>query len=78
MRLLVQFPGKLLCVMSNLVTKTYPEFVTLHSRLKFFFLIFKNVKKIEKIHMDSEKLINSIEISKRIGQLIIYDTNIFF
>ena len=33
---------------------------------------FINVKKIEKIHMDSEKSINSIEMEKRIWYLIIY------
>ena len=39
--------------------------------------ILKNVKKIE-IHMDSEKLINSFEIKKSIGYLIIYWAIILF
>ena len=49
-QLLVQSPGKFLCLIWNLVTKTHPEFVTLRSLLK----IFKNVEKIEKIHLDSK------------------------
>ena len=44
----------------------------------FIFHNLKNVKKIEKIHMDSEKSINSFEIEKGIGHLIIYRTIILF
>ena len=46
-QLLIQSPGKFVCVIWNLVTKTYPKFVT---RCSFF----KNVEKIEKFHTDSE------------------------
>ena len=38
--------------------KTHLKFVTIHSLLKIFKQIFKSVKKIEKIYMDSEQLIN--------------------
>ena len=38
----------------------------------FKYGIFINVKKIEKIHMESEKSINSFKRKKRIGYLIIY------
>ena len=49
-QLLIKSPEKFLCMIRNLVTKTYAKFVTLHSSPK----IFKNTKKIEKIHMDFE------------------------
>ena len=39
--LLALLPGKLLCAIWNLVTKTYPKFGTLRSLLK----LFKNAKK---------------------------------
>ena len=35
-QLLVQSPGEFLCVIWNLVTKTYSKFVRLHSFLKIF------------------------------------------
>ena len=38
----------------------------------------KTYKKIEKIHIDSEKSINSFKIEKRIGHLIIYRTIVLF
>ena len=45
--------------------KIYSKFVTLRPLLKICQKIFKNVKKIEKIHMDSEKLINSFEMKRK-------------
>ena len=58
---------KFFCAIWNHVTK----FVTLRSLLKIF-------KKIEKIHMDSDKLMNLFEMKKRIvtrlfmGQLFVF------
>ena len=43
--MLIQSPGKSLCVISNLGTKIYPKFIKLRS-------FFKSKKKIEKIQMD--------------------------
>ena len=57
-QLLVQSLGKFLCVIWNLGIKSYPKFVTLRAFFKIFEQNFKNVKKIEKIQMDSEKSIN--------------------
>ena len=56
MQLLVQSPEKFSCVIWNLHTKTYPQFVMLRS----YFEIFKN-EKIEKIRIDSKKSINSFQ-----------------
>ena len=57
--------GKFLCVIWFPVIKTYPKFVTLHSFLKVFKIIFKNEKKkLEKIHMDFEKSTNVFEIKQ--------------
>ena len=50
-------PGKFLCVMWNHVATTYLKFVTWRS-------FFVN-KKIEKIHVDSKKSINSLTIIKQ-------------
>ena len=49
--LLVQSPGKFLCVISNFVTITHPKFVTLPS----FFKIFKNVKKLKILKLKKKK-----------------------
>ena len=49
-----------------------------HSFFKISKSKFKNIKKkIEKIHIDAEKSINSVGMKERIGYLIIYWT-IFF
>ena len=59
MQLLVQSPGKFLCVVWNLVRKTFPKFIT----LRLFFKIFKKVKR--KFNFtDSEKSINLLKIKK--------------
>ena len=63
MKLLVQLTGKFLCVIWNLVTKTYQKFVTLRS-LKNFQKSFINAKKLKKILIDFKKLINLFEIKK--------------
>ena len=49
-----------MCVIWNLGTKIYPKFITLRSFFKIFPKSFKNVKKIQKIEMDSKKLIKVI------------------
>ena len=54
MQLLVPSLGKFLCVTWNIFTKTDPQYATLRS-------FFKNVKRIEKICIDSEKSINSFK-----------------
>ena len=54
---LVQLPGRFLCVIYNLVTKT--KFETLRTFLKIFQKRF-----FFKIHMDSKKSINSFKIKK--------------
>ena len=45
-------------MIQNLVTKTFPKFIALHSFLKISKHNFENVIKINKILMDSEKSIN--------------------
>ena len=70
-QLLIQSAGKFLGVTWNLVTKTYPKFVTLRS----FFKIYKTIFLMKK-NRDFEKAINSFE-TKWIGHLIIYGA-IFF
>ena len=62
----------------KITTNTYPRFVTLSSFKKNSKIFSKTEKKIEKIHMNSEKLINSFGIKKSSGHLIIYGTIIFF
>ena len=64
MQLLVQSPGKFVFVIQNIVTKTYPKIVMLHSFFEIFKKCYKYVKKIEKIHIDSAKSINSFEMEK--------------
>ena len=44
-QLVDQLPGKFLCVIWNLITKTYPKFVRLRSFFLIFKEIFKNVKR---------------------------------
>ena len=61
---LVQSPEKFLCGIWNLSIKTYQNFVTLRSIFKIFKKKFKNVKKNEKIQMDSKKSLNSFTIKK--------------
>ena len=68
-KLLAPSPGKFICVIWNLVTKTYSKFITLRS----FWTFLNFVKKIEIIYMNSEKSINSFKIN-RIGYLIICRT----
>ena len=78
MQLLVQSPDKLLCLIwiswyRNISEICNVTFIFQNFQI-FFFLI---QIKILKIHMDSEKSINSSQIRKRIGRLIIHAT-IFF
>ena len=61
-RKLVQLPEKFLCVIWNLVTKNFE----IHN-VTFTLKKFQKRKKIEEIHMDSEKFKNLLEIKKRIG-----------
>ena len=66
LHLLVQSsPGKFLCVIWNLVTKTYLKFVTLYVYLSTFLKLFQKPQIIEKFHMDLEKSINSFKIEER-------------
>ena len=46
--------------------------------LEIFRKIFKNGKKIEKLHIDIEKLINSFEMEESTAHLVIYGRIIFF
>ena len=41
-------------------------------------VLLKNINRFKQIHMNSEKSINSFEIKKKIGCLIVYATIIFF
>ena len=50
--------------MDNVVTKMYTKFVTFRSFLKIP-MLFRIVKNIEKIHIDSEKPKNSIDMKKK-------------
>ena len=59
-QLLIQSTEKFLYVIWNVVTKTYPKFVT----LRLFFKILKNLKKIEQNYMDSTNLIYLFEIKR--------------
>ena len=63
-----------MCLISSFITETNLKFVPLRSFFKIINKIFKNVKKIEKIKMDSKKSVNSYEMKKRIGHLISYET----
>ena len=67
MKVFVQSPGKLASVITNLVTNTYLNFVRLRSFFKISKKIEKRkkiVKKLKKIYMDSDKLINLFQITK--------------
>ena len=64
MQLLVQSLRQILWAKWNLVTKTYPKFVMLSLYFRILKKNFENVKKIEKIHMNSKKSINSFQIKK--------------
>ena len=77
MHLLVQSHEKFFCVIQNFGSKTYAKFVKLRSFLKIFDQIFKNVKKIEKIYMDSVKSINSSEIKKERSLDYLYKQQLF-
>ena len=63
-QLILHLSGKFLRAIWNFVTKTYIKFVKLRSLQSFQKKIHKRKKRIEKIHMDSEKLINSFKIGK--------------
>ena len=66
-----------MCVIWNLVTKTYQDVVTLRSFFKIKKKISKTYKKIEKIYTDSEKLINSFEIKKDRLPYCLWDNDCF-
>ena len=65
----------------HIVHKSFPGDLTNEHGWILNFLknsILKDVKKIENIHMNSEKSINSFEIKKRTSYLIMYQTIILF
>ena len=71
-QLLFQLPEKILCVIWNLVTKTYPIFITFRSFLEIFKHFFKNVKKNWKYSHGFWKINKFIWNEKRIAHLIIF------
>ena len=64
MKLLVQLSGEFLCMIWQLVEKIYTKFVTLRFIFKIRIGISETQTKNGKIHLDTEKLINSFEIKK--------------
>ena len=71
-KLLFQLLVNVLTVIWNLLIKSYLKFVTFTFIHQNYGNIFINIKKkIEKIHRDSEKLINSFKMKKRITWLFI-------